>query len=218
MRYLYIDTSSSFLYSGIVENGKLISSVTEQMDNDLSRITLKKISEMFEEANLKPNDIDKIIVVNGPGSFTGIRVGITIAKTYAWGLNKDITTITSLEAMANSVETDKIKIPLIDARRNYVYSAIFDGDKEVLNGCHIYLDDLKQKIEGLGKEVCIITNDEIELGYETKSYTPNILKIVEKYKDREKINPHMVNPDYLKLTEAEEKNKKNDWRSKKNWG
>ena len=80
------------------------------------------------------------------------------------------------------------------------------------------MDDLKQKIEGLGKEVCIITNDEIELGYETKSYTPNILKIVEKYKDREKINPHMVNPDYLKLTEAEEKNKKNDWRSKKNWG
>ena len=92
MRYLYIDTSSSFLYSGIVSEGKLIASITEQMDNDLSRITLKRISEMFDEANLKPNDIDKIIVVNGPGSFTGIRVGITIAKTYAWGLNKDITT------------------------------------------------------------------------------------------------------------------------------
>ena len=210
MRYLYIDTSSSFLYSGIVENDKLVATVTEQMDNDLSRITLKKISEMFEEAKLKPNDIEKIIVVNGPGSFTGIRVGITIAKTYAWGLNKDITTITSLEAMATSVDTDKIKVPLIDARRNYVYASIFDGDKEILKGSHIFLDDLKEKIKEIGKEACIITNDEIELDYETNSYTPNILKIVENYKDREKINPHMVNPDYLKLTEAEEKNKKND--------
>lgn len=186
MRYLYIDTSSSFLYSGIVSEGKLIASITEQMDNDLSRITLKRISEMFDEANLKPNDIDKIIVVNGPGSFTGIRVGITIAKTYAWGLNKDITTISSLEAMATSVDNDKVKIPLIDARRNYVYSAIYDNDDVILKDCHIKLDDLLEKISKISKEVCIITNDEIDIPYEKEEYKPNILKIVEKYKDREK--------------------------------
>ena len=210
MRYLYIDTSSSFLYSGIVSEGKLIASITEQMDNDLSRITLKRISEMFDEANLKPNDIDKIIVVNGPGSFTGIRVGITIAKTYAWGLNKDITTISSLEAMATSVDNDKVKIPLIDARRNYVYSAIYDNDDVILKDCHIKLDDLLEKISKISKEVCIITNDEIDIPFEKEEYKPNILKIVEKYKDREKINPHVVNPDYLKLTEAEEKKNNND--------
>lgn len=210
MRYLYIDTSSSFLYSGIVSEGKLIASITEQMDNDLSRITLKRISEMFDEAKLKPNDIDKIIVVNGPGSFTGIRVGITIAKTYAWGLNKDITTISSLEAMATSVDNDKVKIPLIDARRNYVYSAIYDNDDVILKDCHIKLDDLLEKISKISKEVCIITNDEIDIPYEKEEYKPNILKIVEKYKDREKINPHVVNPDYLKLTEAEEKKNNND--------
>ena len=210
MRYLYIDTSSSFLYSGIVSEGKLIASITEQMDNDLSRITLKRISEMFDEAKLKPNDIDKIIVVNGPGSFTGIRVGITIAKTYAWGLNKDITTISSLEAMATSVDNDKVKIPLIDARRNYVYSAIYDNDDVILKDCHIKLDDLLEKISKISKEVCIITNDEIDIPFEKEEYKPNILKIVEKYKDREKINPHVVNPDYLKLTEAEEKKNNND--------
>ena len=213
MRYLYIDTSSSFLYSGIVSEGKLIASITEQMDNDLSRITLKRISEMFDEAKLKPNDIDKIIVVNGPGSFTGIRVGITIAKTYAWGLNKDITTISSLEAMATSVDNDKVKIPLIDARRNYVYSAIYDNDDVILKDCHIKLDDLLEKISKISKEVCIITNDEIDIPFEKEEYKPNILKIVEKYKDREKINPHVVNPDYLKLTEAEEKKNNNDWKS-----
>ena len=208
MRYLYIDTSSSFLYSGIVEDNNLLTTISEQMDNDLSRITLAKISEMFESANLKPNDIDKIIVVNGPGSFTGIRVGITIAKTYAWGLNKDITTISSLEAMSTSVDTDKLKVPMIDARRNYVYAQVFDEEKVVVKGSHIKLDELLNKIKELGKDACVITNDELEVPYEIKEYKPDILKIVEKYKDREKINPHSVNPDYLKLTEAEEKNNK----------
>lgn len=208
MRYLYIDTSSSFLYSGIVEDNNLLATISEQMDNDLSRITLAKISEMFESANLKPNDIDKIIVVNGPGSFTGIRVGITIAKTYAWGLNKDITTISSLEAMSTSVDTDKLKVPMIDARRNYVYAQVFDEEKVVVKGSHIKLDELLNKIKELGKDACVITNDELEVPYEIKEYKPDILKIVEKYKDREKINPHSVNPDYLKLTEAEEKNQK----------
>lgn len=208
MRYLYIDTSSSFLYSGIVEDNNLLATISEQMDSDLSRITLAKISEMFESANLKPNDIDKIIVVNGPGSFTGIRVGITIAKTYAWGLNKDITTISSLEAMSTSVDTDKLKVPMIDARRNYVYAQVFDEEKVVVKGSHIKLDELLNKIKELGKDACVITNDELEVPYEIKEYKPDILKIVEKYKDREKINPHSVNPDYLKLTEAEEKNKK----------
>ena len=215
MRYLYIDTSSSFLYSGIVEDNNLLTTISEQMDNDLSRITLAKISEMFESANLKPNDIDKIIVVNGPGSFTGIRVGITIAKTYAWGLNKDITTISSLEAMSTSVDTDKLKVPMIDARRNYVYAQVFDEEKVVVKGSHIKLDELLNKIKELGKDACVITNDELEVPYEIKEYKPDILKIVEKYKDREKINPHSVNPDYLKLTEAEEKNQKWLKKSKK---
>ena len=86
MKCLYIDTSSNFLYSAISNNGKLLTSTSEELDHDLSKITLVKISNMFKEINMKPQDIDKIIVVNGPGSFTGIRVGITIAKVYAWGL------------------------------------------------------------------------------------------------------------------------------------
>jgi tRNA threonylcarbamoyladenosine biosynthesis protein TsaB len=210
MRYLYLDTSSSFLYAGIIEDDKLLAEISEEMDCDLSRIALLKISEMFNKVNLKPNDIDKIIVVNGPGSFTGIRVGITIAKTYAWGLKKDITTVTSLEAMAISSNFDGYKVPLIDARRGYVYGAIFDKDNnEVVKSSHINLDLLKNKINEY-KNVVIITNDELDLEYKNEEYRPNILRIVEKYKDRENVNPHFVNPEYLKLTEAEEKNNKND--------
>jgi tRNA threonylcarbamoyladenosine biosynthesis protein TsaB len=138
---------------------------------------------MFNSNNLKPNDIDKILVVNGPGSFTGIRVGITIAKTYAWGLKKDITTVTSLEAMAISSNFKGYKVPLIDARRGYVYGAIFDEDNnEVFKACHISLEELKEDINKLDKDVVIITNDEIDLEYNKEEYKPDILKIVEKYK------------------------------------
>ena len=211
MRCLYLDTSSSFLYAGIIENDKLLGSIKEQMDNDLSKITLYKLSEMFNNCSLKPNDIDKIIVVNGPGSFTGIRVGITIGKVYAWGLNKDITTISSLEAMSISTDTKTYKVPLLDARRNYVYAAIYDeNNKEVLSPRHIKLEELKERIDSLAKEITIITNDELEVEYNKVKYNPNILKIVENFKAKESINPHKVNPEYLKLTEAEEKNKKND--------
>ena len=102
MKYLYIDTSSSFLYAAILENDNIISKVCEDYGQSLSEIALPKIAAMFEENNINPKEIDKIIVVNGPGSFTGIRIGITIAKVYAWSLKIKITTISSLEAMAIS--------------------------------------------------------------------------------------------------------------------
>ena len=97
---LYIDTSSSFLYSGIVKDDCLVAQIKQSFKKDMSTFALSEITKMFKKNGLKPNDIDKIIVCNGPGSFTGIRIGVTIAKTYAWSLNKEITTITSLEAMA----------------------------------------------------------------------------------------------------------------------
>lgn len=217
MRCLYLDTSSSFLYSGIISDDKLVSEIKEKMDNDLSKITLYKIEEMFKSVSLKPKDIDKIIVVNGPGSFTGIRVGITIAKTYAWGLKKSITTISSLEAMAISSTSNTYKVPLIDARRGYVYAAIYDKDNNVvMEPAHIKLENLEEEIKKLDSDITVITNDDVEINYTKEKYNPNILEIVKKFKSKKEINPHIVNPEYLKLTEAEEKNKKNDWRSKRN--
>ena len=87
MRYLYIDTSSSYLYTAIVENNNVLAEIKEEFGQSLSEVALPRIVSMFEDTKLSPKDIDKIIVVNGPGSFTGIRIGITIAKVYAWSLN-----------------------------------------------------------------------------------------------------------------------------------
>ncbi len=203
MRILYIDTSSSHLYTSIVENDKLISEVKEEFGQSLSEVALPRIVSMFEDNNLSPKDIDKIIVVNGPGSFTGIRIGITIAKIYAWSLNIPITTIYSLEAMAISSEKDIYHVPILNARRGYVYTAIYDENyKEILKPCHILLTDLQEKLKEIS-DYEFISNDEFD-DLELNPYSPNMVKIVNYFKDKENINSHAVNPEYLKLTEAEE--------------
>lgn len=204
MRYLYIDTSSSYLYSAIVENDYLLAQVQEEFGQSLSEITLPKIASLFQETGLKPTDIDKIIVVNGPGSFTGIRIGLTIAKVYAWTLKIPITTISSLEAMALSSDSSIIHIPLINARRGYVFGAIYDqNQKEIVKPQYILLKDLEAKWSHF-EQYEIITNDSFEELNQTTKYVPNLLKIVQYFKDKKEINPHAVNPEYLKLTEAEE--------------
>ena len=204
MRVLYIDTSSSYLYSAIVEDEKLIASVSEEYGQSLSEIALPKIVEMFNENKLSPKDVDKIIVVDGPGSFTGIRIGITIAKVYAWSLNIPITTITSLEAMSISSKENKKHAPMINARRGYVFSAIYDENyNEVLKPQHIKLIELQDKLKDIDNYE-IISNDEFDEIENINSYSPDFLKIVEYFKDKQCINPHAVNPEYLKLTEAEE--------------
>ena len=205
MRVLYIDTSSDYLYSGIVVDDKLVSSIKKKYEKDLSKEALPKIIELFDESNITPKDLDKIIVVNGPGSFTGIRIGITIAKTIAWALNINITPISGLTAMAISTNTNTYKMPLIDARRGYVYGAIYDKDNnKVIEDSHIYLQDLLDKSKDLD-EVTVITNNNLDINIKQESYNPDILKIVKTFETSDGINPHLVNPIYLKKTEAEEK-------------
>ena len=204
MRYLYIDTSSSYLYTAIVENEKLLSEIKEEFGQSLSEVALPKIASMFEKTNLEAKDINKIIVVDGPGSFTGIRIGITIAKVYAWSLNIPITTITSLEAMALSSDKESVHVPMINARRGYVYTAIYDKDyNELLKPQHMKLEDLLKELEKIN-EYEFISNDKFEGIDNIKEYNPNLEKVVNYFKDKERVNPHAVNPEYLKLTAAEE--------------
>lgn len=205
MKTLYIDTSSNYLYSGIVSENSILREIKREYQKDLSKEALPKIIELFEKTNLTPKDIDKIIVVTGPGSFTGIRIGVTIAKTIAWSLNIPIISISGLTAMAISSRSNTYKMPLIDARRGYVYGAIYDKDNNpIIEDSHIELKKLLDKTKSLDK-VVTITNDNITIDLSKENYDPDILKIVNYFKNEEGISPHLVNPIYLKKTEAEEK-------------
>ena len=202
MTVLYIDTSSSYLYAGIVKDSNLVSEIKEELGHNLSEVALPKIAEMFEKSSILPNQVDKIIVVNGPGSFTGIRVGLTIAKVYAWSLNIPITTITSLEAMSVGIN-ERVVVPLIDALKDNCYAAIYEDGKEVLKPQHISLDKLKEILNNY-RDYIIVTNDSIDLNFKKCNYDPQIETIVNKFCSKENINPHYVNPEYLKLSAAEE--------------
>ena len=206
MTVLYLDTTSSFLYAGIVKDDSLLIETKKELGKDLSVYTLDTIKNMIDSSNIEPNTIDKIIVVNGPGSFTGIRIGVTIAKTYAWALKKDITTISSLDAMAVSINEKKYKVPVIDARRDCSYFGIYDEfNNIVIENKYVSNEYINECLKKLDNDYVIISNETSLENENIIKYDPNILEIVKKYQNKENINPHAVNPIYLKLTEAEEK-------------
>lgn len=209
MIYLYIDTSSEYLYSALSKDSEIISFKKSRLEHDLSAYALNEIANMFEDSKLSPDDVDKIIVVDGPGSFTGTRIGITIAKVYAWAKKIKITTTTSLYAMALSSKYDGIHVPIINARRGFLFAAIYDKDmNELLKPQHIEQEKLLKELEKYDNYK-FISNDEFEDINDIEEYDPDLSKIISCTKDNKDLNPHSVNPNYLKLTAAEEA-KKND--------
>ncbi|MDO1502447.1 tRNA (adenosine(37)-N6)-threonylcarbamoyltransferase complex dimerization subunit type 1 TsaB [Winogradskyella maritima] len=91
------------------------------------------IDNVFKQANIEPKDIDAIAVSKGPGSYTGLRIGVASAKGLAYALGKPLISVSTLQALALQVEErDGIVIPVLDARRMEVYAAVFNSEnKEV---------------------------------------------------------------------------------------
>lgn len=187
MKYLFIDTCSNCLIISTIINNKLDYFFIDKNNNDTS----SKVMRVLKEAVCDINTVDKIFVVNGPGSFTGIRVGVTIAKTIGFCLNIPIIKLSELELLATTKTDTKYNVSLIDARRRYVYAGIYDKDLNCyLEDQHILLNDIKYP-----DSYTVIDNyDNIDL-----------LKIIKKHEFDEPINPHDLKPNYLKRTEAEEK-------------
>lgn len=192
MNYLFLDTASSRVIISFIKNNEIIFNVNLQNDNNLSNKLMVLIDENFKKNNLKPADINKIFVVNGPGSFTGIRCGVTVAKTLAFLLNIEIAAISELETMASGY--DEVVCPIIDARRGYVFAGIYDGIKNIAPDRYIGYDEITKGFKGK------IVSYDYESAYEPKV---DILKLINKHKDKS-INPHLLVPNYLKKTEAEE--------------
>lgn len=198
MKILFLDTSSFFVTVSIIEDDKILYLYQDEILDDMSSKIMPIISSAFDKLVFTIKDIDKIMVVNGPGSFTGVRIGVTIAKVLAWSLNTDIITLSSLEYLATSDFNTKYIIPMIDARRGYVYGGVYDKNLSVLEEDSYKLyDEYKNYFD----EGTIVSYNDL-----LNSVKPslNILKIVKKHINDISLNPHVVNPNYLKKTEAEE--------------
>lgn len=198
MKSLFLDTASSHMIISILDNGKLIDQFIKNNSTDLSSIFVFELEKILKKNNITVQDIDQIYCVVGPGSFTGIRIGVTVAKTIGFCLNKKVIPVSELETLATTNVKTTYIVPVIDARRGYVYAGIYDQKlKPVMKEQRILLDDLLKELSG--KDYTFVTNMDIENKINPKQ---NVEKITNKYSKG--INPHILNPNYLKLTEAEE--------------
>ena len=197
MKYLFIDSATTNLVVAIINDGKIAYIYNNNDNHDTSSKMMPVLAEAFDKVGLKPQDIDKIFAVTGPGSFTGIRVGLTVAKTMAYTLNIPIVPISSLEVMASG----NGGTALINARRGYVFAGTYDND---LN--NVYPDSYFLMNDSLTKPYISYDN----FDFETIKPDIDVLKVVKKHENDEAVNPHTINPNYLKLTEAEEKLKNHD--------
>jgi len=203
---LFLDTSTTKLIIGIYKEFECIFKSIDDSLNDLSSKVLPQIDYALKNSDLLLDDIDRIIVVNGPGSFTGIRVGVTIAKTLAWTKNIDILTCSSLELLATSKTDKKYIVSLIDARHECFYAGMYLNGKNVLEDQYISREDLLNKIKDICEldDVAFVSYDNIS-NFEITEPNISIEKILKKYSKKKSLNPHSVNPNYLKRVEAEEK-------------
>lgn len=202
---LFLDTSSSYFSACIAKDQSVLKSIYVYLEKDMSKYALFKVKEMMDELNLKPNDVDEIIVVNGPGSYTGLRVGVTIAKTYAWGLNKKLAKISSLYVMATSVKDSSYSyiVPVIDARRGFVFAGVYDKNYNiVMEDSYISIERLQEFVSKLDGKCIYVSRDDIK-NLDTINYNPDLENLFNNLKI-DYVEPHLLVPNYLKKTEAEE--------------
>ena len=100
MKALYIDTSSADVSISLLDGTQELRTINENIPNKHSIYTVSYINKVLTDTNTPPEEIQKIYVVNGPGSFTGIRIGVTIAKTFAYLRNIKVVPISTLKALS----------------------------------------------------------------------------------------------------------------------
>lgn len=199
---LFLDTCNKNIVIGLLEDNKLIDKTVYINDNNLSEKLLPSIKELLDKNNIKVNNLNRIYVSVGPGSFTGIRIGLTVAKVMSWSLKIDIIPISSLEAIASTDSDYNYICPMIDARRGYVYASLYDKElNNIIKDQYIKQEDFTNLLKDYKYEIVSYESDNKPI--------LNIEKIVAKHVNDKSINPHKLNPIYLKLTEAEEKRNDN---------
>lgn len=170
MIVLGVESSASSASAAIVKDGKLLSEVFSDTGLTHSQTLLPMIESCIKNAEISINDIDRISVANGPGSFTGVRIGISTVKGIAFTENIPCTEVSTLESMAYNVSVfDGVICSVMDARCNQVYTALFentDGCKvnRLTDDAAISIDELGEKLKNSEKKI-ILVGDGAELCY-----------------------------------------------------
>lgn len=155
MKILAVDTSANVAAVALAKDGVLLGECMINNKKTHSEKLMPMIDTLLKDNGVDITEIDLFAVANGPGSFTGLRIGVSTVKGLAHAVNKPIVGISTLEGLAyNLFETDGIICPIMDARRSQVYNAVYKWEngefKELIAPRAISLDEC---LDGLKDEI-----------------------------------------------------------------
>lgn len=216
MIWLGIDTSHTPLAVAVLKDDQVLAEYKSSLKITHSIGTMPAIEELLKKANIEPREIDAIAVAKGPGSYTGVRIGVTIGKTLAWTLNIPIVSVSSLQVLAGNVPYfPGVVCSIMDARRGNVFAGIYTNG-EVVKEAHMSLVELLETVDEMGQPILFVGMD-VSIHWEqikevlgdkvqrtnTAFNLPSAAVLIELAKKQEPGEVHGVIPEYLRVTEAE---------------
>lgn len=224
MKILALESSAVACSACLTEDEFLVAQSYENSGMTHSVTLLPMAQELLKRVGVELKDVDVIAVAAGPGSFTGLRIGVSAAKGLGWALDKPCAKVSTLEAMAwSAAALGGDLCPVMDARRGQVYNALFTSDGtrpvRVTPDRAISLEELSQEVKKTGKTQ-ILVGDGAQLCYNTLLETgldlvltpPNLRyqtawgvarAALEQARRGELISAAELVPDYHRLSQAE---------------
>ena len=224
MKILALETSAKSVSAAVTEDGTLLACTYQNTGLTHSRTLMPLIDAMLKNSGISLEQMDLIAVAAGPGSFTGLRIGVSAAKGLAWTLDKPCCGVSTLEAMAQNLRhMDATVVCAMDARRNQIYNAVFTAEDGQLTrrtpdraiGLDVLAEELKHDekmkiVVGDGAKLCYTYLSENGLPC---SMAPEMLRMqnavgvalsAEAMARRgETVSARDLVPNYLRLSQAE---------------
>ena len=189
MNLLFIDTSQKNLRVGVMLDDKVLYQNTLLNITSHSIYLVNEINMAFNSLKISLDDIDKILVVVGPGSFTGIRIGLTVSKVMAWSKQIPIVSVSALKASAISSNFLGIRIISLKDKENLYLGVYSDNLETIIEDMYVKSDFLESYLSVLDNPYTVI---DVQDGYF------DIPKVMNYYKNFDGENAHGIKPNYLK--------------------
>lgn len=156
MKILAIDTSTDHLSLAVLDGDHAIARIHKKAPMSHSKLLVPMIDKLLKKAGLEPKDIDAFAIGIGPGSFTGLRIGVATVKGLAYALEKPIIAVPTLDAIAQNAKSFKgIICPVLDAKKDKFYASLYRSDGKIVKRISRYLllaaKDLMEKVAGYDK-------------------------------------------------------------------
>ena len=211
MNILAMDTSNKALSLALLQDKELLGQVTLNIKKNHSITLMPAIDFLMNSLDMKPTDLDRIVVAQGPGSYTGLRIAVATAKTLAHTLKIELVGVSSLLALVPE-QVEGLVIPVMDARRNNVYAGFYQSGQSVRPEAHLPLAEVleiagvaDQPVTFVGETAVFAEQIEAALpGVSVQPTLPDAAAIGRLGLDLPAQSIHDFVPNYLKRVEAEE--------------